>query len=131
MTMTDPISDLLTRIRNGQMVKKPKIVCPASKLKVAILKVLQDEGYIRGFEVSENETGKQLEISLKYFDGKPVIKEISRVSKPGMRVYSSMKSMPTYKNNMGITILSTSKGVMTNFAAQNANLGGEILCRVY
>ena len=131
MTMTDPISDLLTRIRNGQMVKKSKIVCPASKLKVAILKVLQDEGYIRGYEVTENEKGKQLEISLKYFDGKPVIKEISRVSKPGMRVYSSVKAMPTYKNNMGITILSTSKGVMTNFAAQNANLGGEILCRVY
>ncbi len=131
MTMTDPISDLLTRIRNGQMVKKPKIVCPASNLKEAILKVLQDEGYIRGFEVFENEKGKQLEISLKYFDGKPVIKEISRVSKPGMRVYSSVKAMPSYKNNMGITILSTSKGVMTNFAAQNANLGGEILCRVY
>ena len=131
MTMTDPISDLLTRIRNGQMVKKPKIVCPASKVKKAILKVLQDEGYIRGFEVFENEKGKQLEISLKYFDGKPVIKEILRVSKPGMRVYSSVKAMPSYKNNMGITILSTSKGVMTNFAAQNANLGGEILCRVY
>ena len=131
MTMTDPISDLLTRIRNGQMVKKSKIVCPTSKLKVAILKVLQDEGYIRGFEIFENERGKQLEISLKYFDGKPVIKEISRVSKPGMRVYSSVKAMLTYKNNMGITILSTSKGVMTNFAAQNANLGGEILCRVY
>ena len=131
MTMTDPISDLLTRIRNGQMVKKSKILCPASKLKLAILRVLKEEGYIRGFEVSENETGMQLEISLKYFDGKPVIKEISRVSKPGMRVYSSMKDMPSFKNNMGITILSTSKGVMTNFAAQNANLGGEILCRVY
>ena len=131
MTMTDPISDLLTRIRNGQMVKKSKITCPSSKLKVAILKVLQDEGYIRAYEVSENEKGKQVEISLKYFDGKPVIKEISRVSKPGMRVYSSVKTMPSYKNNMGITILSTSKGVMTNFAAQNANLGGEILCRVY
>ena len=131
MTMTDPISDLLTRIRNGQMVKKSKILCPASKLKLAILRVLKEEGYIRGFEVSENETGMQLEISLKYFDGKPVIKEISRVSKPGMRVYSSVKNMPTFKNNMGITILSTSKGVMTNFAAQDANLGGEILCRVY
>ena len=131
MTMTDPISDLLTRIRNGQMVKKPKIACPSSNLKVAILKVLQDEGYIRGFDISENEKGKQLEISLKYFDGKPVIKEISRVSKPGMRVYSSVKTMPSFKNNMGITILSTSKGVMTNFAAQSANLGGEILCRVY
>ena len=131
MTMTDPISDLLTRIRNGQMVRKPKIGCPASKIKVAILKVLQEEGYIRGFEVTEDEKGKQLEISLKYFDGKPVIKEISRVSKPGMRVYSSVKTMPSFKYNMGITILSTSKGVMTNFAAQSANLGGEILCRVY
>ena len=131
MTMTDPISDLLTRIRNGQMVRKPKIVCPSSKIKVSILRVLQDEGYIRGFEVTENEKGKQLEISLKYFDGKPVIKEISRVSKPGMRVYSSVKTMPSFKNNMLITILSTSKGVMTNFDAQNANLGGEILCRVY
>ena len=131
MTMTDPISDLLTRIRNGQMVRKSKVVCPASKLKVSILKVLQEEGYIRGYEFSENEKGKELEISLKYFDGKPVIKEISRVSKPGMRVYSSVKTMPSFKNNMGITILSTSKGVMTNFAAKSANLGGEILCRVY
>ena len=131
MTMTDPISDLLTRIRNGQMVRKSKVACPASKLKVSILKVLQEEGYIRGYEFSENEKGKELEISLKYFDGKPVIKEISRVSKPGMRVYSSVKAMPSFKNNMGITILSTSKGVMTNFAAQSANLGGEILCRVY
>ena len=131
MTMTDPISDLLTRIRNGQMVRKPKIACPASKMKVAILKVLQEEGFIRGFEIIEDEKGKQLEISLKYFDGKPVIKEISRVSKPGMRVYSSVKTMPSFKNNMGIAMLSTSKGVMTNFAAQSANLGGEILCRVY
>ena len=131
MTMTDPISDLLTRIRNGQMVIKSKIDSPSSKLKVAILKVLQEEGFIRGFEIIEDEKGKQLEISLKYFDGKPVIKEISRVSKPGMRVYSSVKAMPSFKNNMGITILSTSKGVMTNFAAQSANLGGEILCRVY
>jgi small subunit ribosomal protein S8 len=131
MTMTDPISDLLTRIRNGQLVKKSKITCPSSNLKEAILKVLHEEGYIRGFEITENEKGKQLEIALKYYDGKPVIKEISRVSKPGMRVYSSVKTMPTYKNNMGISILSTSKGVMTNFSAQSANIGGEILCRVY
>ena len=100
MTMTDPISDLLTRIRKGQMVRKPKIACPASKIKAAILKVLHEEGYIRGFEIIEDEMGKQLEISLKYFDGKPVIKEISRVSKPGMRVYSSVKTMPSFKNNM-------------------------------
>ena len=131
MTMTDPISDLLTRVRNGQLVRKSKIECPFSKLKLAILKVLKDEGYIREYETIENENGKQIEVSLKYFDGKPVIKEISRVSKPGMRVYSSVKSMPTFKNNMGISILSTSKGVMTNFSAQTANIGGEILCRVY
>ena len=131
MTMTDPISDLLTRIRNGQMVRKSKVVCPFSNLKKAILKVLKNEGYIREFEISENERGKQIEILLKYFDGKPVIKEISRVSRPGMRVYSSVKTMPTYKNNMGISILSTSKGVMTNFSAQTANIGGEILCKVY
>ena len=131
MTMTDPISDLLTRIRNGQLVKKSKITCPSSNLKEAILKVLHEEGYIRGFEITENEKGKQLEIALKYYDGKPVIKEISRVSKPGMRVYSSVKTMPTYKNNMGISILSTSKGVMTNFSAKDLNIGGEVLCKVY
>jgi len=131
MTMTDPISDLLTRIRNGQLVKKAKVHCPSSNMKIAILKVLKAEGYIRGFEISENEKGKELEIDLKYFDGKPAIKEISRISKPGMRVYSSVKSMPNYKNNMGISILSTSKGVMTNFSAKEANIGGEVLCRIY
>ena len=131
MTMTDPISDLLTRIRNGQQVRKAKVLCPASGLKVSILKVLKDEGFIRNFEVLDSEQGKQIEISLKYFDGKPAIKEISRISKPGMRVYSSVKDMPSYKNNMGISILSTSKGVMTNFSAKDANIGGEVLCRVY
>ena len=131
MTMTDPISDLLTRIRNGQQVRKAKVVCPHSKIKEAILKVLKEEGFIRGFELSEDEKGKILEISLKYFEGEPVIKEISRVSKPGMRVYSSVKDMPSFKNNMGVTILSTSKGVMTNSSAREANIGGEILCRLY
>lgn len=129
--MTDPISDLLTRIRNGQQVRKAKVVCPHSKIKEAILKVLKEEGFIRGFELSEDEKGKILEISLKYFEGEPVIKEISRVSKPGMRVYSSVKDMPSFKNNMGVTILSTSKGVMTNSSAREANIGGEILCRLY
>ena len=131
MTMTDPISDLLTRIRNGQQVRKAKVVCPHSKIKEAILKVLKEEGFIRGFELSEDEKGKILEISLKYFEGEPVIKEISRVSKPGMRVYSSVKDMPSFKNNMGVMILSTSKGVMTNSSAKEANIGGEILCRLY
>ena len=129
--MTDPISDLLTRIRNGQQVRKAKVVCPHSKIKEAILKVLKEEGFIRGFELSEDEKGKILEISLKYFEGEPVIKEISRVSKPGMRVYSSVKDMPSFKNNMGVMILSTSKGVMTNSSAKEANIGGEILCRLY
>tara|TARA_B100000963_G_C22442163_1_gene587113 strand:+ start:137 stop:532 length:396 start_codon:yes stop_codon:yes gene_type:complete len=131
MTMTDPISDLLTRIRNGQQVRKAKVVCPHSKIKEAILKVLKEEGFIRGFELSEDEKGKIIEISLKYFEGEPVIKEISRVSKPGMRVYSSVKDMPSFKNNMGVMILSTSKGVMTNSSAKEANIGGEILCRLY
>ena len=131
MTMTDPISDLLTRIRNGQQVRKAKILCPSSKIKIAILKVLKEEGYIREFELVQQDDGKVLDISLKYHHGEPVIKEIVRISKPGMRVYSSVKNMPSYKNNMGVAILSTSKGVMTNFSALDANLGGEILCRVY
>ena len=130
MTMTDPISDLLTRIRNGQQVKKSNVNCPSSKIKLAILKVLKEEGFIRDYSEIEDIKGKVIEISLKYFHGEPVIKEIVRISKPGLRIYSSVKNMPVYKNNMGITILSTSKGVMTNFAAQNANIGGEILCRV-
>ena len=131
MTMTDPISDLLTRIRNGQQVKKAKINCPSSKMKVAILKVLKGEGYIRGYEITEDEKGKQLEISLKYFDGNPAIKEITRISKPGMRVYSVIKTLQSFKNNMGVSILSTSKGVMTNFSAKDLNIGGEVLCKVY
>ena len=131
MTMTDPISDLLTRIRNGQQVKKAKINCPSSKMKVAILKVLKGEGYIRGYEIIEDEKGRQLEISLKYFDGNPAIKEITRISKPGMRVYSAIKILPSFKNNMGVSILSTSKGVMTNFSAKDLNIGGEVLCKVY
>ena len=131
MTMTDPISDLLTRIRNGLMVKKVKITCPASKIKVSIIKVLKDEGFIRDYVLVDEEKGKIIDITLKYHYGEPAIRELVRISKPGMRVYSSVKSMPTYKNNMGVSILSTSKGVMTNFSAQDANIGGEILCRVY
>lgn len=131
MTMTDPISDLLTRIRNGQQVKKAKISCPSSKIKIAILKVLKGEGYIRDFEITEDEKGKHLKVSLKYFDGHPAIKEITRISKPGMRVYSAIKILPSIKNNMGISILSTSKGVMTNFSAKDLNIGGEVLCKVY
>ena len=129
--MTDPIADLLTRIRNGQQIKKSKIVCPTSKTKVSIVKVLKEEGFIRDYQILDGEKGKNIEISLKYYYGEPVIKEIVRISKPGMRVYSSVKNMPLYKNNMGISILSTSKGIMTNFNAKEANIGGEIICRVY
>ena len=131
MTMTDPISDLLTRIRNGQQVKKASISCPASKIKLAILKVMKEEGFIRDYSLTEDTKGKIIEISLKYYHGEPVIKEIFRISKPGLRVYSSVKGMPVYKNNMGISIISTSKGVMTNFKAKEINIGGEVLCRIY
>ena len=131
MTMTDPISDLLTRIRNGQQVKKASITCPSSNIKLAILKVMKEEGYIRDFNLSEDTKGKVVQISLKYFHGEPVIKEIVRISKPGLRVYSSVKNMPVYKNNMGVSIISTSRGVMTNFKAKEINIGGEVLCRIY
>ena len=129
--MTDPISDLLTRIRNGQQVKKATISCPSSNIKLAILKVMKEEGYIRDFNLSEDTKGKVIQISLKYFHGEPVIKEIVRISKPGLRVYSSVKNMPVYKNNMGVSIISTSRGVMTNFKAKEINIGGEVLCRIY
>ncbi len=131
MTMTDPISDLLTRIRNGQQVKKASVICPSSKMKLDILKVLKEEGFIRDYSEGEGIKGKEIEIFLKYFHGEPVIREISRISKPGLRIYSSVKNMPVYKNNMGISIVSTSKGVMTNFKAKEINIGGEVLCRVY
>ena len=131
MTMTDPISDFLTRIRNGQQVKKASISCPASKIKLAILKVMKEEGFIRDYSLTEDTRGKIIEISLKYYHGEPVIKEIVRISKPGLRVYSSVKGMPVYKNNMGISIISTSKGVMTNFKAKEINIGGEVICRIY
>ena len=131
MTMTDPISDLLTRIRNGQQVKKASVTIPSSKMKLAVLKVLKEEGFIRDFSQKDGLKGKIIEISLKYFHGEPVIKEIVRISKPGLRIYSSVKNMPVYKNNMGVSIISTSKGIMTNFKAKEINIGGEVLCRVY
>ena len=131
MTMTDPISDLLTRIRNGQQVKKASVICPSSKMKLDILKVLKEEGFIRDYSEGEGIKGKEIEIFLKYFHGEPVIREIVRISKPGLRIYSSVKNMPIYKNNMGVSIVSTSKGVMTNFKAKEINIGGEVLCRIY
>jgi small subunit ribosomal protein S8 len=130
--MNDPLGDMLTRIRNAQMRGKPVVVSPSSKLRRWVLDVLQQEGYIRGYSESEQANGtKNIEIELKYYEGEPVIREIERVSKPGRRVYSSVKTMPVVRNGLGISILSTPKGVMSDTAAREQNVGGEILCRVF
>ena len=131
MTMNDPIGDLLSRIRNAQMRKKGNVSCPGSKLRESVLEVLKSEGYIRGFTVTEKDGRSELDIELKYFDGAPVIREIERVSKPGRRVYTSIGDLAPVKNGLGISILSTSKGVMSDTAARDANVGGEVLCQVY
>jgi small subunit ribosomal protein S8 len=131
MNLNDPIGDLITRIRNAQLRGRSKLTSPASTLRVRVLKVLQEEGYIRGFSEVEKEGFKELEIELKYFEGAPVIHEIQRVSKPGRRVYSSIKDLGLVRNGLGISILSTPKGVMSDAAARSANVGGEILCEVY
>jgi small subunit ribosomal protein S8 len=132
MAMTDPIGDMIARIRNAAMRKRSKVLTPASKLRQRVLDVLADEGYIRGYSLVE-QVGEfpQFEIELKYFDGQPVIAEIARVSKPGRRVYSSIADLKPIKNGLGISILSTPKGVMSDTAARDANVGGEVLCRVY
>ena len=130
--MTDPIGDMLTRIRNGQRARKAQVNSPASKLRARLLDVLQREGYIRGYSRFEEDAGKpELSIELKYHDGEPVIREISRVSKPGRRVYSSIKDLPTIYNGLGISILSTPQGVMSDSEARLANVGGEVLCSVF
>ena len=132
MSMTDPLGDMLTRIRNAQMRRKSKVTTPGSRLRAHVLDVLKDEGYIRGYSTAEFGNGRmEFEIELKYFDGEPVIAEIARVSKPGRRVYSSIKDLKPIKNGLGISILSTPKGVMSDSAARDANVGGEVLCRVY
>ena len=132
MTMTDPLGDMLTRIRNGHMAKKALVECPMSKLRVAVLVVLKKEGFIRGYSIKTNENNKaNLIIELKYFEGKPAIKEIKRSSKPGLRLYSSKKDMPLNYGGLGISIVSTSKGLMSDHEARNANIGGEILCSVF
>jgi len=132
MTMTDPIGDMLTRIRNAQMRSKSKVSTPASKMRARVLDVLQDEGYIRGYAKVDYENGRsELEIELKYFDGEPVIKQIRRVSTPGRRVYSSVKGLPTVANGLGVSILSTPKGVMSDARARAENVGGEVLCSVF
>jgi len=132
MSTHDPISDLITRIRNAQMRAKPKVSTPGSKMRANVLEVLKSEGYIRGYASVEHSSGRsELEIELKYFDGEPVIVEIARVSKPGRRVYSSIKDLKPIKNGLGISILSTPKGVMSDASARDQNVGGEVLCRVY
>ena len=132
MSTHDPISDLITRIRNAQMRAKSKVSTPGSKMRENVLEVLKSEGYIRGYATLEHASGRsEIEIELKYFDGEPVIAEISRISKPGRRVYSSIKDLKPIKNGLGISILSTPKGVMSDTAARDANVGGEVLCRVY
>ncbi len=130
--MNDPLGDMLTRIRNAQMRGKASVNTPASKLRRWVLDVLKDEGYIRGYSETEIVNGvSELEIELKYYEGQPVIQEIQRVSKPGRRVYSSVKTMPVVRNGLGISIVSTPKGVMSDNAARENNVGGEILCRVF
>jgi small subunit ribosomal protein S8 len=132
MAMTDPIGDLITRIRNAQQRAKPKVSTPASKLRERVLEVLKAEGYIRGYATVEHGDGRsEIEIELKYFDGAPVIREIARVSKPGRRVYSSAQGLPRINNGLGVAIISTPKGVMADHAARDANVGGEILFTVF
>ncbi len=128
--MTDPIADLLTRIRNAHHAEKIALTMPGSKIKSAIAKVLQDEGYIEGYEASEEDGKPSLTIKLKYYEGSPVIEELNRVSKPGLRVYKNADELPKVNGGLGIAIISTSKGIMTDRAARTAGVGGEVLCNV-
>ena len=130
MSMSDPIADMLTRIRNAQQTNKLSVSMPASKLKGAIANVLKDEGYIEDFTVLPNDGKPLLSISLKYYAGRPVIEKIERVSKPGLRIYKGSESLPKVMNGLGVTIVSTSKGVMTDHKARAAGIGGEVLCVV-
>jgi len=131
MSMTDPIADMLTRIRNAQMVRKTEVIMPASKIKAAIAQVLKDEGYIDGFAVRENGGKPELEISLKYYAGQPVIEKIERVSRPGLRIYRGKDELPKVLGGMGTVIVSTPKGVMSDQDARAQNVGGEVLCTVF
>ena len=130
MSMSDPIADMLTRIRNAQMVQKAIVVMPSSKVKVAIAQVLKDEGYVDGFAVSAADGKPQLQIALKYYAGKPVIEHIERVSRPGLRVYKGCHDIPNVKNGLGVAIVTTPKGVMTDRKARQVGIGGEVLCYV-
>ena len=130
MSMSDPIADMLTRIRNAQMVEKTNVVMPASKVKVAIAQVLKDEGYIENFQVNAADGKSQLEIAMKYYAGSPVIERIERVSRPGLRVYKGCDAIPTVMNGLGVAIVTTPKGVMTDRKARATGVGGEVLCYV-
>ncbi len=130
MSMSDPIADMLTRIRNAQMVEKVSVSMPSSKLKVAIATVLRDEGYIESFEVKGDKAKPELEIALRYYAGRPVIERIERVSRPGLRVYKASGDIPQVMNGLGVTIVSTSRGVMTDRKARSEGVGGEVLCYV-
>ena len=132
MVLTDPLGDMLTRIRNAAMRKKSRVSTPGSKLRRNVLEVLQSEGYIRGYTTTEYDNGRsEIEIELKYYEGQPVIREIQRVSTPGRRVYSSVGTLPSVANGLGVSILSTSHGVMSEHDARDSNIGGEVLCRVF
>lgn len=132
MSMNDPLGDMLTRIRNAQMRRKTKVSTPGSSLRKNVLDVLESEGYIRGYSMTEFGNGRtEFEIELKYHEGEPVIRTIERVSKPGRRVYSAVDNMPRVANGLGITIVSTPKGVMADHSAREANVGGEVLCKVF
>jgi small subunit ribosomal protein S8 len=132
MPVNDPIGDLIARINNAQMRKKPKVSTPGSRLRVSVLDVLKNEGFIRGYAAVDHSDGRsELEIELKYFDGEPVIREMSRVSKPGRRVYVAVRNLPRINNGLGVAILSTPKGVMADHDAREANVGGEVLCTVF
>ncbi|MFZ0097223.1 MAG: 30S ribosomal protein S8 [Gemmobacter sp.] len=132
MSVNDPLGDMLTRIRNAQARGKSTVTTPASKLRAWVLDVLTSEGYIRGYERASTENGQgELVISLKYFEGEPVIREVKRVSKPGRRVYMGVKEIPSVRNGLGVSIISTPKGVMSDAAARSANVGGEVLCTVF
>lgn len=130
MSMSDPIADMLTRIRNGQMAGHSNVVMPSSKVKVAVAKVLADEGYVNAYSVNEKDGKSELSLDLKYFEGKPVIDMIKRVSRPGLRVYKNKDELPKVIGGLGVAIVSTSKGVMSDRAARSAGVGGEIICYI-
>ena len=132
MSMSDPVADLLTRIRNGQRANKVSVVAPGSRIRENVLSVLVREGYIRGFERYNIRTGiDEIKIELKYYEGQPVIREINRISRPGCRIYSKIRDLPRVYNGLGISILSTPRGIMSDSEAREANVGGEVLCQVF